>query len=67
MGWGNDQYIKDFQQKQEGKSQRNIEKVICRRRKIRIYLGIYLGYHTPRCIYNIPMVSKLHRLTPLRV
>lgn len=48
-------------------SEKNIEKVICTRRKIRIYLRIYLGYHTTRCTYDMPMISKLHSLTPLRV
>lgn len=66
MGSRNYLSIKDFQSKQEGKIQRDIEKVICRRMKI-MYLGICLGYHTTHCIYNMPIISKLHSLIPLRV
>lgn len=57
--------IKDSKNKKKisRKIQKKIETVICRRRKIRIYLG----YHTTQCIHDMPMISKFHILTPLRV
>lgn len=60
---GNNLSIKDNKSKKEisRKIQKIIETVICRRRKIRIYIR----YHTTQCIHDMPMISKFHILTPL--